>query len=370
MSNLSAEKLNFILEQSKIGFMKAHQNLKNKDFYNSRIKFYDLADLSVAIKDAAPYLKIVFICREKDYLRNGLQQSYILKKLGNKVVNIVLPDDYFLSVDGVCKLFNVGEDVRAIFTVDITLSSTALYFATVRGIPAIISQSPHDALTSEVYIENKNKQDVFFVDADRFVILSNNLPNDDVQADLLSLRFSMFESVIFSMLNFDEELKSDLFSTCNFFEFDYSLDVKALYLNYLCGGKLLRSSTLCEVNELMQNKLLPKQKLLVCAQLVKLILRKKVGDIPDYNNLAQELSSVLGEGRKKITQILSNQLKKISLLKNVFEKANTEMNSFAFNLKKSPQFAGVDGLDKDIKTKLKLAGNLKYVNFATAIREK
>ena len=77
MQKYCADKLNFTLEEIKKNALSIDESALDCSFFNSSVKFYDFDGLSTALKDAAPYLKVVYICREKNFILQYLK----IKKL-------------------------------------------------------------------------------------------------------------------------------------------------------------------------------------------------------------------------------------------------------------------------------------------------
>ena len=366
-----ADELNFTLDKTKKNALSIDKSALDCSFFNCLVKFYNPDGLAAALKDAAPYLKVAYVCREKDYLNSGVKVQEIIRRANNKVVTITLNNDYKLSVDSVCHLFNLGEDIRAIFTDDNTLISTALYFATVRNIPAIIYADELCALKNTVYVKNGGGVDCFRVSADRYVILRDNAANIDCDNIVNALKFFYNESTIFYKLNFNRDFPQNVFDFISGLDRDFFSLIKLIYIDFLCGGALLKSSTLISAEKLLGNDLQIDLAVDAMLYLIKTYKTKRsISYPPDYNKIAAEIYKFSGEKVKDIVHRLNEQLKKLDNFSvefsNSCERATKLLQSFSReNLLKEKLVSG-----EKLKLALKHAGDGDFINFATVLREK
>ena len=371
MQKYCADKLNFTLEEIKKNALSIDESALDCSFFNSSVKFYDFDGLSIALKDAAPYLKVAYICREKNYLSSGIKIQEKIKRTNNKVITVILNNDYILSVDSVCHLFNLGEDIRAIFTDDNTLISTALYFATVRNIPAIFYADVIYALKNIVYVENCGVMDCFSVSADRYVVLTDTALPIDCDLTVKALKFFYNESAIFYKLNFGCDFPQNLMDIIDGLGYDFNGLIKLIYIDYLCGGCLLNSSTLNSVKKLLGNDLQIDLAVDVVVYLIKAYKTKRSVDYPpDYNKIATKKAKLYGESINNVVHRLNEQLKKLENFSvefsNSCEKATMLLQDFS---KENPLKERIFS-DEKLKLAVKYAGDGEFINLATVLREK
>lgn len=139
------------------------------------------------ISKIAPYSKVLFLTIKKEN-EQKIKLINACKILGLKIITVYLESNFSFSVDNVCELFNMPEDVRIIMTDECTLIDTVKYVSKIKNVPSIfmLDHIVNGMFCHKVFIRNGCGVDVFCADGYQYFILNN-------QIDAVSLyRTAMF----------------------------------------------------------------------------------------------------------------------------------------------------------------------------------
>lgn len=114
-----------------------------------------IEDIKKAVNKYAPFCKVALFVRQVDAL-NLLRPILTELKKNNKTINLVFPANFELSVDKICGVFNLHEDVRVVISIGEELFDTACYVASIRNIPVICVLSPDSdaCFKKNIFIKN------------------------------------------------------------------------------------------------------------------------------------------------------------------------------------------------------------------------
>ena len=126
------------------------------------------------ISKIAPYSKVLFLTKKKENSQ-GLNFINGCKILGLKIITVYLESNFSFSVDNVCELFNMPEDVRAIITDESTLVDTIKYVSKIKNVPSIfmLDHIVNGMFCHKVFIRNGYGVDFFCADGYQYFILNN-----------------------------------------------------------------------------------------------------------------------------------------------------------------------------------------------------
>ncbi len=378
MKDFFEQNLNNIIEQTKNCLN--NEELES-EFEKVEVKFYN-SNVKNVLKTIAPSLKVGLICTQEKFIKEEYQLLDEIKANGNKVVNYVVNDDFSLSIKNVCGLFNFAEDIRAVIVSERSLVSTALYFATIRQIPAIIICDGflEDVFSDTVCVEKEKGVDLFRVNADRHIIL-RRIKESNVYAGLLTMQFSGLENQIFGIFNDNRRDLEDFWDKGNVCDVDNSIEqfVKAGAYNIYSGGKLLKDSCFSCCNYLLKGRLTFERFTLMCRLLMGDIEKKKASKYPpDYNKLCKQIVFLTNENNTQVVSRLSKQLKKLNdkeqILRSCGKLLCENCTSIKKGLDKFISTYSMEGekekkLTKEEKAVLYNCGNLDRINSATYLRE-
>ena len=134
--------------------------------------FFDA--MAKTAEEKAPFGRVAIFYSKQTFALMGKELSLAIRKKGIKTVNVILPEST-KTVDEICKLFNLPEDVRMVFVTDSVNYQTASYYATVNQISCgyLLKDLNFTALLSNsVKIKNKNAIDEFKIDCPRYVFIN------------------------------------------------------------------------------------------------------------------------------------------------------------------------------------------------------
>ncbi len=179
------------------------------------------------ISKIAPYSKVLFLTLKQDNCQ-VLNFINACKNSGVKIITVFLEDSFTFSVDNVCELFNMPEDVRAVMTDKSNLIDAVKYISKIKYVSSIfiLDHIVNGMFCNKVFIKNAQEIDLFYADNSKYFILNN-------QIDILSLyRTAMFYPICLIDLLARTEMTSATLDK-NFFDFKRSIIriVQSLLLN-------------------------------------------------------------------------------------------------------------------------------------------
>ncbi len=110
----------------------------------------------------------------------------ILAECDVRTAEAVIAGDISLTVDNMCGVFNLPDDVRAAVVTDVSLFGAAAYFARVRNVPLIIIPSSYDvggSLCPYIYIKNGSRADRVAADIKRYVVIDEDFLDNGTVCD-------------------------------------------------------------------------------------------------------------------------------------------------------------------------------------------
>jgi len=303
-----------------------------------RTRFYGgvyVENLQKILSEYAPYGRVAFVDREKNYLKFAKPLSEVVKGAGGRFIGMEVNPDKELSVDKIGALFNLPEDTRLVIITDRELHSYASYFCAVREIPLVVIPQETDISyipTSVLYLKNGEKLDRVQIDVERIVLIDSNLIDCERIAGTYSFVISKLSSLV------DYRLYSAI-SGVKPNKYSYDTAKRAIILAYNImntpsfkrANKLLEASYyLGYANALTKGALYDFSSETVTAKLygkvggyISLLISlkvlgvydlafyggKKLLQVPDYNARAEEFSSLYNLPNSQVVDGLLAQLK-------------------------------------------------------------
>ena len=179
--------INFELENNFFSLIKENNLLKS-------IKNY--------IDKKAPHGKIVIFFSEKFDFNFAYNLGEQLSN-NNKVVYYLKSEKEPFSIDNLCHLFNLHEDIRLSISLDSNSIKTATYFSVVRHIPLIYITNNFevDQVNNSLLIKNGEEIDIINTNINKYVIINKPFCNlkAEIFAYLVDKAFSIFDYYITSL---------------------------------------------------------------------------------------------------------------------------------------------------------------------------
>jgi hypothetical protein len=311
--------------------LKENCNLGDKE---NRIKFLFgvKEELKKVLSSVAPMSKVALICTENTFNRSGLEIYNFIKSTGAKPVNYLISEEDDLSVDNLCGMFNMAEDIRAVIVLDCALSHFAYYFASIQKVPCIVVLNKLFArglLDSKLIIKNEQTLDVFTADCERYIIIDGEIEykeQDKINAFsyLVSNMISLVDYRFYSVITRTQPNKKaySLARTCILNGVSFiknSLSDEELLFNILClelanyftDGKLITFSSPSIAEFLLNGKMCVDGVAMLFASSViasaykEWTKQEKAQEdfAPEYGNRAKELNNLCGVS---IEEVLKN----------------------------------------------------------------
>lgn len=376
MQNILVEKLNSI---SKV-YGGQRFSVNNCEEKSNSVSFYTENQFEIALRAAAPYLKIALFSCKTTFLKSGRQVIEKIKGANNKVVSYIVPDDFMFSVSSACGAFNLAEDVRAVVVLDTKLFELASYFATIRGIDVIyLAEFDVRAFESNINVINGDNIDKFKIITNRHVVL-RSVDYAFVYAQLASILFSLIERFykddnqrkiininrIKRVLNEADEIEKLI------------LLVEICCDNLVNGGYFEDGFLYC-AQRLLGQPIIGEKALYAIRYLLKCLNGSRQAFFtPDYNALAQSIHKFSAENYNLVVKKINEHIKFINenasefneYSKYIIEEAKRLEIDFAEYQKRCFEKSGRKiVLDKRDKFAIKNAGAFN-INAATVLRER
>ena len=144
---------------------------------NFSVNFSTLFDEKAkTISKIVPYSKVLFLTLKKEN-EQKIKLINACKILGLKIITVYLESNFSFSVDNVCELFNMPEDVRAIMTDESTLVDTVKYVSKIKNVPSIfmLDHIVNGMFCHKVFIRNAQDIDLFCTDNFKCFIFNNQI---------------------------------------------------------------------------------------------------------------------------------------------------------------------------------------------------
>ena len=351
------------------------------------------------INQKAPLGKIAIFYNEKTDFSRAINLGEKLKNT-NKILYYVLGDEEVFSIDNLCHLFNLHEDIRLCIALDEKSKNTAKYFSFVRNIPFIYltSHLEFDEVNAPLFVKNGERIDRINCDIIKQIIFTENLLEFKPQlfAYIIDKIFSIFDYYItclfFSKEYLDKQAKEILsfLNRANFLLLneDYSsLKVRNEILNNILNAikidmqneKVFFQSSAVSFLSSVVNKRFDCGKKLYLDCLILLYLKKAVseqgGYLPNYNERAEKISKVFNIKIVQPLEVIKKQLDDFNNSNSEnLQKLNFALNkceSFLVLAKKNYLKLGgkTHKITQKEKDALNICGDFLSTNIMSVIRE-
>lgn len=354
-------------------------------------------------EEKAPFGRVAIFYTKDTFELYGKEISLSIRKKGIKTVNVILPESA-KSVDEICKLFNLPEDVRMAFVTDAVNYQTASYYASINQIPCGYLLGDLDfsnLLSAKVKLKNGISQDFFNLDCERHVFINEksvlscqNQAKDlyiKIMCSLVALidyKIGCFfnkEQISSSAVKIVESSTRELFS---YVENDGEDQINFLFChgilieiaNLLTKGKLLDNSALSlaksiylanNVDKECNQTWLSIQLSLKLLQLYLLYFSQNYKNLPDTPNYSARANKLVEMEFGGEYQMLLNFTKQIEKAKEGLSEQNLqEFNSLIKELSKQTK-ATLSAFISLKDSYIKENGNLQAINsklLATCIK--
>ena len=339
-----------------------------------------LEEILSTAKRRAPYGKIALLTIENDL--EFLEYITELKKQGNKVLTLTFSQSAEFSVDNVCGLFTLHEDIRFIIAHQ-SLFSFAYYFASLRNIPCltVVSKLSQDYFQRELFVKNGRNMDKVRVDCERIVVTNGSLGLEELTALVIEKKLNLFEYYakrLFLRQYFDRKkvvcLLDVLDQINNFIQRN---DIENAYKNFarlICyenesGGEIFSFNIPNVCENILKSELSVQKRLLIYKVLYDKI-SKGIDNIepPDYNGFAKRIEDLFKIDN--CAQFVKNNVDALSIVtekeKLEFYKAFEIANKYLSNIIKISK----NKLSEKEKCAIEIAGYAFFgVNLATITNE-
>ncbi len=321
----------FQLNQLNLEYAKLKESSNLVDKYN-RIKFlFGLKEekLKEVLSSVAPMAKIALVCTEETFNCKGLQIYNYIKTLGAKPVNFLIAEEDDLSVDNLCGMFNMAEDVRAVIVLDPSLSHFAYYFSSIQKVPCIVllnNLCVRGLLDKKLLIKNEQTLDLFTADCERYVIIDQETEYTDEDrlnafSYLVSAMISLVDYRVYGVVTRSQPNKhayalarTSILNGISFIK--DNLKDEELLLNVLClelsncftDGKLITFSSPSVAEYLLKGKIgVDGMAMLFASSVIASTYKewakqeKTQEDFaPEYGNRAKELNKICGVSLEEV----------------------------------------------------------------------
>lgn len=358
----------------------------NKDINLHIVPFNKVGEI---VQKIAPFAKVAVL----SFAKNTEQKLEFVKMLINaslRPIDIVLENDFNFSVDKLCHLFSLAEDVRCIIGIDNRLTDTIKYIASIKHVPCVLFCRNYNngVFLKSLYVRNNNAIDKFIANSPFHLVLEEGVINYiNVYSTVLNhcvflLDYHFMNAVLDKRFNQNlyNRIKRIVIKCSNLLnENDALLLELSLELERICteiDGYFYQSSPF--ISSFGEN-CLKSQENLVCYSQIALInylrlLGEKAIDVPDYIDRARRTALIFNFKYLDVTNGLKEQLKSITNL-TIDEKLKDEIKIMAkLFLKMLKVYLGAGGEIAQDTTERKLMVEFSgdtYLgkNLMTAVRE-
>lgn len=142
---------------------------------DSNIKIVKLNEF--LLKDVSkniPFGKVLILSTPSIYFEKGITLKEELEAQDNKVISIILEENFILSVEDVCGIFNANEEIRAVIALDYRVFSAAEYFGSLKNIKCYLCSYSFPlcfGLEDTIYIKNQSSIDKFNLNINRLLLI-------------------------------------------------------------------------------------------------------------------------------------------------------------------------------------------------------
>lgn len=144
------------------------------------------ACLGEVLSSVAPYSKVAFIATQPFYLQFAKKLFDLIKGVQSVPLGLVVEDKAVYSIEDLSKPFALPCDVRAVVTIEPSLSGYASYFAGLRGIAHVCVATTPDIygyLTRFVFCSDGEKLNRFGTNVARTLIIDNHAASKEVSEE-------------------------------------------------------------------------------------------------------------------------------------------------------------------------------------------
>ncbi len=295
--------------------------MKNQ-LYNYDVLFTDDENFTDVISsftsEVVPYSKILLISTESD-IDILLKIRTSLKKLGHKVVQVVLGDLVEFSLKNACGLFCTPEDVRLAIAIGKRAGKFADYFCKIKGCTSVIvADNYQDYFAPTLFIKTNNGADKIFSNSKKAVIFKKDILPCEVYAGICVLKFNLFDYYActeFKNLDFDKEKVIDgLFYLKKAQDALKIKDIESAVKQTVCAiervGELCCCSPIYVVDHIIDCDF--SKKLYLANHIITLLSNAFIcntSNIPDYSKIVEQVEKVYS-------------IDQISVLKNIKQQKN------------------------------------------------
>lgn len=146
---------------------------------------------------------MAFISLQKIFNKISNEFILALSKSQATAINVIVENKNLDDIETFSNLFNLPDDVRAVFCLDSCLFNLAYYYAGVKQIPLIFLATdllPENLFLSEVVLKNGNKIDKYKLDVKKIVLLDKDLLSN--QQDLPSKLYAFNISKLVALYDY------------------------------------------------------------------------------------------------------------------------------------------------------------------------